>query len=88
MVVIMIGRKRRRQASRIASSGRLPSSRSAWSAKSTIMIAFFFTRPISRNTPISAITLNSTPKTSSASSAPTPADGSVERMVIGWTKLS
>ena len=52
------------------------------------MIAFFFTMPISRMTPISAMMLNSVLKTSSASSAPTPADGSVDRIVIGCTKLS
>ena len=59
IVVIMIGRKRSRQASWIASRGLLPSIRSAWSAKSIIMIAFFLTMPISRMTPIIAITLRS-----------------------------
>ena len=34
--------------------------------------------------PISAMTLSSVRQSSSASSAPTPADGSVERIVIGW----
>ena len=58
-VVIMIGRKRSRQASWIASSGLLPSIRSASSAKSIIMIAFFLTMPISRMMPIIAITLRS-----------------------------
>ena len=58
--------------------------RSASSAKSIIMIAFFSTMPISRMMPISAMMLNSLPQISSASSAPTPADGSVERMVSGW----
>ena len=58
--------------------------RSASSAKSIIMIAFFLTMPISRMMPISAITLKSVRQSSSASSAPTPADGSVERIVIGW----
>ena len=52
------------------------------------MIAFFFTMPMSRMIPISAMTLSSMPQTSSASSAPTPAEGSVERIVIGWMKLS
>ena len=51
-VVIRIGRKRSRQAWWIASRGGLPSSRSASSAKSIIMIAFFFTMPISRMMPM------------------------------------
>ena len=62
--------------------------RSASRAKSIIMIAFFLTMPMSRNTAISAMTVNSVPVTRSASSAPTPADGRVERIVIGWMKLS
>ena len=48
------------------------------------MIAFFFTMPISSSTPIIAMMLNSMPKIISASSAPMPADGRVERIVIGW----
>ena len=48
------------------------------------MMAFFFTMPISRMMPISAITLKSLLVTSSARIAPTPAEGSVERIVIGW----
>ena len=70
MVVIMIGRKRSMQASKIASLGALPALRSASRAKSIIMMAFFFTIPISRKTPMSAMTLNSVPVASSASSAP------------------
>jgi hypothetical protein len=54
IVVIMIGRKRSRQA-----CGSLPparcSSRSAAMAKSTSMMPFFFTMPISSMMPISAI---------------------------------
>ena len=61
----------------------MPSLRSASSAKSIIMIAFFLTMPISRMMPMTAIRLRSVPTTMSASSAPTPADGSVERIVIG-----
>jgi hypothetical protein len=61
-----------------------PSWRSACSAKSIIMIAFFFTMPISRITPINAMTLNSVLNSIRASTAPTPAEGSVERIVIGW----
>ena len=48
------------------------------------MIAFFLTMPISRMTPISAMIENSVLNAINASSAPTPADGSVERMVSGW----
>ena len=53
-------------------------------AKSTIMMPFFLTMPISRMMPISAITLKSNPKSISISKAPTPADGSVDRIVSGW----
>ena len=88
MVVIMMGRKRVRQAWKIASRGASPCVRSASSAKSTIMMAFFLTMPISRNTPISAISVKSWRSISRASSAPRPADGSVDRMVSGCTKLS
>ena len=47
------------------------------------MMAFFFTMPISRMMPISAMTLRSLPVSSSARIAPTPAEGSVERIVMG-----
>ena len=67
----------------MASSGLLPSRRSASRAKSIIMMAFFFTMPISRMMPISAMTLKSVRQIISASSAPTPAEGRVERIVIG-----
>ena len=83
MVVIMIGRKRRMQAWKMASSGAMLPRRSASSAKSIIMMAFFLTMPISRMTPISAMMLNSMFAADSASSAPTPAEGSVDRMVSG-----
>ncbi|MNF17150.1 hypothetical protein D3C80_2204920 [compost metagenome] len=56
---------------------------SASSAKSIIIMAFFFTMPISRITPIRAIRLNSVPAKISDSNAPTAADGSVDRMVTG-----
>ena len=48
------------------------------------MMAFFLTMPISSSTPIMAMMLNSMPAICSASSAPMPADGRVERIVIGW----
>ena len=47
------------------------------------MMAFFFTMPISRMMPIMAMTLRSVLVSISASSAPTPAEGSVERIVMG-----
>ena len=84
IVVIRIGRKRSSAAWKIASSGAFFSLRSASSAKSIIMIAFFSTIPISRMMPISAMTEKSVRQIISDSSAPTPADGSVERIVIGW----
>ena len=87
-VVIRIGRKRSRAARWIASRGASPCSRSASRAKSIIMIAFFFTRPISRMMPITAIRSRLRPDSSSAASAPTVAEGRVERMVTGWMKLS
>jgi len=52
-------------------------------AKSIIMMAFFLTMPIRRITPISAMIENSLLNSISASSAPTPAEGSVERIVTG-----
>ena len=59
IVVIRIGRKRSRHACRIASTGGRPSTRSASRAKSIIMIAFFFTMPISRMMPMIAMTSSS-----------------------------
>ena len=88
IVVIMIGRKRSRQASRIASRDDRPRVRSASMAKSTIMMAFFLTMPISNTMPTSATSDRSMPHAISASRAPMPADGSVDRMVIGWIQLS
>ena len=57
-------------------------------AKSTIMMPFFLTMPISRMMPMMPITDRSMWPSISASSAPTPADGSVDRIVSGWMKLS
>ncbi len=68
----------------MASSGALPPLRSASSAKSIIMMAFFSTMPISRMMPMSAMTLKSVRQSIRARSAPTPAEGRVERIVIGW----
>ncbi len=52
------------------------------------MMAFFLTMPISRTMPMTPITSSSLPSAISASSAPMPADGRVERIVTGWMKLS
>src|ERR1700691_1240013 len=49
---------------------------------------FFFTMPISSTRPMIATTLKSWRKRINARKAPTPADGNVDRIVIGWTKLS
>jgi len=87
IVVIRIGRKRIRQAWRMLSSGARPP-RSASMAKSTSMMPFFFTMPISSTRPIRPITSSDSPAARSASSAPTPADGSVDRIVSGCTTLS
>ncbi len=86
-VVIMIGRKRSRQARRIASKAFMPA-RCASSAKSIIMIAFFLTMPISSTMPTMPSTDRLIPHRYSASSAPTPAGGRVEMMVSGWIQLS
>ena len=87
-VVMRMGRKRSRLASRTASSAVRPRERSASSAKSMIMMAFFLTMPISRNSPMSAMIDSSMRNSSSASTAPTPAEGSVVSTVIGWIRLS
>ena len=60
-----------------------PPLRSVSSAKSIMRMAFFFTMPISRMMPIIAMMLRSVRHSINASSAPTPAEGSVERIVIG-----
>ncbi len=52
-------------------------------AKSTIMMPFFFTMPISRMMPIIAITDRSVCASISISNAPTPAEGNVDRIVSG-----
>ena len=87
VVVIMMGRKRSRAASTIACSAVAPWERRSI-AKSTIMMAFFLTMPISMTTPIMAMTLRSMPNSIRISSAPMPADGRPDRMVSGWMKLS
>ena len=75
-------------ASKIAVAGSSPCLRSPSSAKSTIMMPFFLTMPISRMMPMKAITVSGVLVSCSASSAPRPADGSVEMMVSGCSRLS
>ena len=87
-VVIRIGRKRCSQARLIASAPSSPWSRSSSSAKSIIMIAFFMTMPTSSTTPMVPITSNWLPLSISAASAPSTAEGKVDRIVSGWMKLS
>jgi hypothetical protein len=88
MVVIMIGRNRTLLASRIACSGVLSPLLSDSIAKSIIMIAFFFTIPISMMMPTRPYMSRSSPQIRSVSSAPNAAKGSPERIVSGWMKLS
>ena len=88
IVVIMMGRKRSWQAEKIASSALFFPSRCSPRATSTIMMAFFFTMPTSRIRPMIVITERSMCRRNIASRAPNVADGSEERIVIGWTKLS
>lgn len=83
IVVIMIGRKRINEASKIASSGGLPDARSASTAKSTIMMPFFLTRPTSMITPTKAYIDKSVQNTNSVRRAPNPAKGSADKMVSG-----
>ena len=52
------------------------------------MIAFFFTTPNNMMMPTKAYRSSSLWKITSVSSAPKTAEGSPERIVIGWMKLS
>ena len=70
-----------RQASSIA--WRVSPARSASRAKSTIMMAFFLTMPMSSETPMAAMTVNCVSNAHNASAAPTLAENSVESMVSG-----
>ncbi|MNP69513.1 hypothetical protein D3C76_1656180 [compost metagenome] len=87
-MVIRIERRRNTLAWWIASRGLRPCSRSSSRAKSIIMMAFFITMPTSSNRPIRAMRLSSEPLAQSASSAPTVAEGRVERTVSGCRVLS
>jgi hypothetical protein len=53
------------------------------SAKSISIMPFFLTMPISRMMPMIALTLRSARTAISSRSAPMPAEGNVERIVIG-----
>ncbi|MNC79082.1 hypothetical protein D3C75_1314590 [compost metagenome] len=57
-------------------------------AKSIIRMPFFLTMPISSTRPIRAMIEKSWPRIHSMISAPRPADGRVEMIVSGCTKLS
>ncbi len=61
----------------------MPSRRSAPMAKSTIMMPFFLTMPMSKITPINAMTERSIFAAISINNAPTPAEGSVDRIAKG-----
>ena len=84
-VVMRMGRRRRRQASWMADRLSLPSLFSASRAKSTIMMAFFLTMPMSRIRPMMPTTPSSMSQSVKASRAPMPAEGRVDMMVTGWT---
>lgn len=77
-VVIVIGRKRTRAASMMASRADIWRTCSASIAKSIIMIAFFFTSPISMMMPTYEYTPRSLPKSNSVSNAPSAANGNPE----------
>ena len=82
-VVIIIGRNRKIAALKMASLGSRCSPRSNCNAKSIIRIAFFFTMPINRITPIKAIMVSGIFNTNKKRRAPIPAEGMVDRIVIG-----
>src|SRR5229473_1647163 len=67
----------------MACSGVRPPWRCAASAKSTSMMPFFLTIPIKRMIPMKAMMVSSAPNRVSASKAPRPADGRVERGIGG-----
>src|SRR5260370_36428 len=62
----------------MASSGGFPSLRSASRAKSTIMMPFFFTMPMRRMMPMTAMTLSAMRQTLRERPGPRPAEGGVE----------
>ena len=62
----------------------MPWWRWASSAKSIIMMAFFFTMPINSKIPIIAITVRSWPNSIRVAKAPTAAEGKPAKMVSGW----
>ena len=52
------------------------------------MMPFFFTMPINRMIPMMPIMSSGRPTSISVASAPSPAEGRVDRMVSGWIVLS
>ena len=86
MVVMMMGRARLRPASTIASARARPRAISAF-AKSTSMIAFFVTTPISMSIPMTTGRLIAFCVSASAMIAPPIESGREKRIVIGCTKL-
>jgi len=83
MVVIMIGRKRIKLPFTAASAGIMLPLRSLSIAKSTTMMAFFFTMPISMMMPTNPKRSSCIWKSINVASAPNAAAGSPERMVSG-----
>ena len=81
--VIKSNLKRSMQARKTASRGVKPS-RWATTAKSTSMIAFFCTRPMTMTTPMKPTRENCICAASRPRSAPMLAAGTVDRMVMGW----
>ena len=86
MVVMTMGRARLRPASTIASVRGTPRRISSM-AKSTSMMAFLVTMPISIRMPITTGRLIGWPVMASATMAPPIESGSENRMVIGCRKL-
>ncbi len=72
----------------MASSADAPERRRSAMAKSIMRMAFFFTMPMSRMTPMSEMMEKSVPVSKSARIAPPPAEGNVEMIVSGWIRLS
>ena len=88
MVVIMMGRKR----SMATGVNRVPRVlafvRWASIAKSIIMMAFFFTTPISMINPDKGVQIQLLVEYLQSQQAPKTAEGRPERIVMGWMKLS
>ena len=88
IVVIRIGRKRRRHASWIASSGVSPRSRSADQREVDQHDAVLLHDADQQDDADDADHVERQPNSIRVSSAPSPAEGRVEMIVIGWIVLS